>query len=170
MLFRSDTELAKKSDDNHTHSDYASNTHNHDTSYSQLNHTHNYATETYVTNAIANAALGGDVNLDGYATETYVDTQLSTKSDSTHNHDGSYATTTHTHTGYATESYVTDLETSVDTEISQLKSTMDDFVRNKIEDILNRLMLLEKSLSVNVLSTKYLNSNWKFNIVSSTSS
>ena len=46
----------------------------------------------------------------------------------------------------------------------------DEFTRNKIEDILNRLILLEKSLSVNVLSTKYLSSNWKFKLISSTSS
>ena len=67
----------------------------------------NLATETFVTNKIAEASLsGGNVDLSGYATKE----ELSNKSDKTHNH--SYNDLTDKPTipsldGYATESFVT---------------------------------------------------------------
>ena len=49
-----------------------------------------YATEAYVTQAIAGLSTGGDVNLDGYATEQYVtdtlNTELAKKANKTHTH------------------------------------------------------------------------------------
>ena len=62
-------------------------------SKSDTNHSHSeYATETYVTNKIAEAQLGGSdgVDLSGYATKD----ELATKANVNHNHDSRYATTT----------------------------------------------------------------------------
>lgn len=108
---------------NHTHSDYltesdledyatttavntalaskADSTHNHDTAYAAINHTHTgYASENHTHSEYAAA----NHTHDGYATTasvTAVETALSGKSDSTHNHDTVYAGINHTHTGYA---------------------------------------------------------------------
>lgn len=66
-------------------------THNHDTVYAAIAHTHaNYA--------------AADHTHTGYATTasvTALETAVSGKADSTHNHDTAYAAINHTHTGYA---------------------------------------------------------------------
>lgn len=73
-----------------------------------------YATETYVTNKIAEASLsGGEVDLSGYATKDELNSSLATKSDTTHNHDTVYAPIEHEHSQYLTSvpsEYVTDEE------------------------------------------------------------
>ena len=66
-----DSQLANKSNTNHTHDEYISET--------ELNEKR-YATETYVTNKIAEASLsGGDVDLSGLVTKD----ELATKADKT---------------------------------------------------------------------------------------
>ena len=66
-----DSQLANKSNTNHTHDEYISET--------ELNEKR-YATETYVTNKIAEASLsGGEVDLSGLATKD----ELATKADKT---------------------------------------------------------------------------------------
>ena len=73
-----------------------------------------YATETYVQNKIAEAALsGGEVDLSGLATKDELNSSLATKSDTTHNHDTVYAPIEHEHSQYLTSvpsEYVTDEE------------------------------------------------------------
>lgn len=74
-----------------------------------------YATETFVTNKIAEASLGGggEVDLSGYATKDELNSSLATKSDTTHNHDTVYAPIEHEHSQYLTSvpsEYVTDTE------------------------------------------------------------
>ena len=74
-----------------------------------------YATETFVTNKIAEASLGGggEVDLSGYATKDELNSSLATKSDTTHNHDTVYAPIEHEHSQYLTSvpsEYVTDEE------------------------------------------------------------
>lgn len=98
LLKEVNTQLNTKSNVKHTHDEYITE--------SELN-AKGLATETFVTNKIAEASLsGGDVDLSGYATKE----ELSKKSDKTHNH--SYNDLTDKPTipsldGYATESFVT---------------------------------------------------------------
>lgn len=98
LLKEVNEQLNAKSDVNHTHREYITE--------DELN-SKGLATETFVTNKIAEASLnGGDVDLSGYATKE----ELSNKSDKTHNH--SYNDLTDKPTipsldGYATESFVT---------------------------------------------------------------
>lgn len=98
LLKEVNQQLNAKSDENHTHDEYVTE--------NELN-SKGLATETFVTNKIAEASLnGGDVDLSGYATKE----ELSNKSDKTHNH--SYNDLTDKPTipsldGYATESFVT---------------------------------------------------------------
>ena len=66
------TEVAKKSDAGHQHSNYATSTHNHDDKYATTDHTHvGYATEKYVADVFAMLDDNGggtlDVNLSEYA-------------------------------------------------------------------------------------------------------
>lgn len=76
---------------NHTHTEYAATTHNHDSDYAALNHTH----DGYLT----------DDDLADYATTAAVNTALASKADSTHNHDTAYSPINHTHTGYASSDH-----------------------------------------------------------------
>lgn len=98
LLKEVNEQLNAKSNASHTHDEYVTE--------NELN-SKGLATETFVTNKIAEASLnGGDVDLSGYATKE----ELSNKSDKTHNH--SYNDLTDKPTipsldGYATESFVT---------------------------------------------------------------
>ena len=98
LLKEVNQQLNAKSDADHAHDEYVTE--------NELN-SKGLATETFVTNKIAEASLnGGDVDLSGYATKE----ELSNKSDKTHNH--SYNDLTDKPTipsldGYATESFVT---------------------------------------------------------------
>ena len=108
------SELAGKSDINHTHEEYALVGHTHN-QYADVNHVHSqyltehqdishlatkseipslngYATETYVNDAIANIDTGGSGNVDlsGYVTTTQLTTELNKKSNTTHSHDDRY--------------------------------------------------------------------------------
>lgn len=111
---------------NHNHdSKYATVGHQH-SNYAPSTHTHDYVTETRLSEAIAGLS-SGDVDLTGYATETYVQQQidaiehpttdlsnyytksgvnslLANKSDLGHSHN--YAPTTHTHSDYALKSEI----------------------------------------------------------------
>ena len=73
-----------------------------------------YATETFVTNKIAEASLSGEeIDLSGLATKDELNSSLATKSDTTHNHDTVYAPIEHEHSQYLTSvpsEYVTDEE------------------------------------------------------------
>lgn len=109
-----DTELAKKSNVNHTHSQYL--TAHQDISglatkdelatglatkanKNEIPSISGLATETYVQAKIAEAQLdGGEVDLSGYATKD----DLNKKSDLTHNHNGVYSQLSHTHSQYLT--------------------------------------------------------------------
>ena len=94
-----DTELAKKSDASHTHNQYLTSIPTEYVTDTELEDK-GYATETFVTNKIAEAQLGGggnQVDLSGYATKDELRNGLNAKSDATHNHDGNYAPKTHTH-------------------------------------------------------------------------
>lgn len=98
LLKEVNEQLNAKSNASHTHDEYVTE--------NELN-SKGLATETFVTNKIAEASLsGGDVDLSGYATKE----ELSNKSDKTHNH--SYNDLTDkpiipSLDGYATESFVT---------------------------------------------------------------
>lgn len=62
------TKLADKADKNHTHSDYITNA---------ALESRNYATESFVNDAIANASTGGKIDLSDYVTNNSLTTTLS---------------------------------------------------------------------------------------------
>jgi hypothetical protein len=87
--FATKSELSGYAEKSHTHSGYLTSV------------PEEYVTQTEMTNAIANAQLGGgnaNVDLSGYATKD----ALATKADNEHNHDGKYQPKGN----YATKSYV----------------------------------------------------------------
>ena len=98
---------------NHTHSQYSLTTHNHDTVYSKLGHTHNYAGSSSVggvatsaaklatARSIAiNGAVTGSADFDGsgnIAITTSVNHTHNQYSLTSHNHDSVYSKLGHTH-------------------------------------------------------------------------
>ncbi len=95
------TALNAKASTSHTHTEYASITHNHDTDYADISHNH---TESDITDLQSYALSNHNHDLDyadinhthddRYYTETETNALLSGKSDTTHNHDSSYYTET----------------------------------------------------------------------------
>lgn len=99
--------------ENHTHSEYSLTTHNHDTVYSKLDHTHSYAGSSSVGGAANSAvklttaraitisgAVTGSVSFDGTSNVTISTAVNHTHSQyalTSHNHDGVYAAASHSH-------------------------------------------------------------------------
>lgn len=74
----------------HSHSEYASTSHNHDSLYAAISHTHTeYASSSHNHDSV-------------YATKTHSHSDYASVS---HNHDNDYASINHTHSGYASSSH-----------------------------------------------------------------
>lgn len=105
---------------NHTHSQYSLTSHNHDSVYSKLNHTHSYAGSTSAggnANAAVKLVTARKITLSGAVTgnatfngtaditiSTTVNHTHSQYATTSHNHDGTYSKLNHTHS-YASSSH-----------------------------------------------------------------
>jgi len=107
-----DNELEKKSN----------STHNHDTAYSKLDHTHNYAPEIHTHD-------------DSYYTEAEMDIMLLNKANAVHNHDGAYYKQAEVNSKLASksdtghkhiESDITDLDKYTQAQVDYLLNTKSD--------------------------------------------
>lgn len=101
-----DNGLNNKSNKNHTHNQYL-------TEHQSLA---GYATENYVSTAIANAQLGGGeggVDLSGYVTDDELSSALANKANKNHTH-SEYLTEHQSLVGYATENYVNNAISNVE--------------------------------------------------------